>query len=45
MLECDVDVVLKGDLVPREPLGVDAALGDVEICEHAGWMATFAVLG
>ena len=45
MLERDVDVVLKRDFVPTEPLGVDAALGDVEICEYAGWMATIAVLG
>ena len=34
MLERDVDVVLKGDLVPTEPLGVDAALGDRDVCEE-----------
>ena len=34
MFECDVDVVLKDDLVPREPLGVDADLGDKDICEE-----------
>ena len=34
MLERDVDAVLKVDLVPGEPLCVDAPLGDKDICEE-----------
>ena len=44
-LECDVDVVLGGDLITTEPLGVDDDLKDVDMCECAGWMAVIAVLG
>ena len=44
-LERDVDVVLEGDLITTEPLGVDDDLKDVDMCECAGWMAVIAVLG
>ena len=45
VLERDVDVVLEGDLITTEPLGVDDDLKDVDVCECAGWMAVIAVLG
>ena len=45
VLEHDVDVALKGDLVTAEPPGVDADLGNVGVCGYAGWMWAVAVLG
>ena len=45
MLERDVDVVLKGDLVTAEPPGVDADLGNVGVCGYTGWMGAIVVLG
>ena len=45
VLERDVDVVLEGDLMTTEPLGVVDDPEDVDICECTGWMAAVAILG
>ena len=45
VLERDIDVVLKGDLIATEPLDLDGDLEVVEICEYAGLMAAINALG
>ena len=45
VLEHDVDVVLKEDVVTAEPPGIDADMGNVGVCGYTGWMGAIVVLG